>query len=92
MLASIIRHLRAAAGRILNRIRTAIREASRPLPMLGGYLADVMRSRRELLMERLKRPNSGFKAGLALTSMFADYESLSVRLGPPQLHAEVSRR
>jgi len=51
VLASIIRHLRAAAGRIFNRVRAAIREASRPLPVLAGLITDVTRSRTELLME-----------------------------------------
>ena len=51
VLASIIRQLRSAAGRILNRVREGVREASRPLPMLGGLLADVTRTRQELLME-----------------------------------------
>ena len=51
VLASIIRHLRAAAGRIFNRVRVAIREASRPLHVLADLITDVTRSRTELLME-----------------------------------------
>lgn len=34
-MAGIIQHLRAIAGRVLNRFRTAIREATRPLPVLA---------------------------------------------------------
>jgi hypothetical protein len=51
VLASLIQHLRAAAGRLLNQVRSAIREASRPLPVLAGLLSDVTRSRGQLLME-----------------------------------------
>jgi putative transposase len=51
VLASLIQHLRSAAGRILNRVRTAIRETTRPLPVLVGFIADVTRSREHLLME-----------------------------------------
>lgn len=51
MLASIIQHLRAVSGRVLNRVRTAIREATRPLPVLTGLLVDVARFRKELLLE-----------------------------------------
>ena len=51
VLASIIGHLRSAAGRLLNRVRSAIQEASRPLPVLAGLLSDVTRSREQLLME-----------------------------------------
>ncbi len=51
MLASIIRRLRSVTGRMLNRVRTAIREATRPLPVFAGLVADITRSRTELLME-----------------------------------------
>ncbi len=51
MLASIIRHLRSVTGRILNRVRTAVRETTRPLPVFAGLIADVARSRTELLLE-----------------------------------------
>ncbi len=51
MLASIIQHLRSAAGRVFNRVRTAIRETTRPLPVLAGLVADVTRSREQLLLE-----------------------------------------
>ena len=51
VLASIIQHLRSAAGRVFNRVRTAIREATLPLPVLAGLLVDVTRSREQLLIE-----------------------------------------
>ena len=51
MLASIIQHLRAVAGRVLNRVRKAIQEATRPLPVLAGLLVDITRSREQLLLE-----------------------------------------
>ena len=51
VLASIIRRLRSVTGRILNRVRTAIREATRPLPVFAGLVADITRSRTELLLE-----------------------------------------
>ncbi len=51
VLASIIQHLRSAAGRVFNRVRTAIRETTRPLPVLAGLVADVTRSREQLLLE-----------------------------------------
>jgi len=51
VLASIIQQIRSAAGRVLNRVRTAIRETTRPLPVLSGLLADVTRSREQLLIE-----------------------------------------
>ena len=51
MLASLILHLRSAAGRLFNRVRTAIREATHPLPVFAGLVADITRSRTELLTE-----------------------------------------
>ena len=51
MLASLIQYLRSAAGRVLNRVQTAIREATRPLPLFAGLISDVTRSRTDLLME-----------------------------------------
>ena len=51
VLASLIQRLRSVAGRIFNRVQIAIREASRPLPVFAGLVADITRSRTELLME-----------------------------------------
>ena len=51
VLAGIFRKFQSAAGRILKRARTAIREASRPLPLVTGFLVDVTRSRKQLLLE-----------------------------------------
>ena len=51
VLANVIQHLPAVANRLLNRVRTAIREATRPLPALAGLLVDIRRSREQLLLE-----------------------------------------
>jgi hypothetical protein len=39
------------AGRIFHRVRAAARETTRPLPAFAGLIADVARSRTDLLME-----------------------------------------
>ena len=51
VLAGIIQHLRSAAGRLFNRVRATIREATRPIPVSVGLIAEVTRSPKQLLME-----------------------------------------
>jgi hypothetical protein len=43
--------LRAAATAVVGRIKSAIREATRPLPLVTGLAVDLPRSRKELLTE-----------------------------------------
>jgi putative transposase len=45
------RRLRAAATAVVGRIKSAIREATRPLPLVTGLAVDLTRSRKELLAE-----------------------------------------
>ena len=45
------RRLRAAATAVVERIESAIREATRPLPLVTGLVMDLTRSRRELVAE-----------------------------------------
>jgi len=51
VLANVIQHLPAVANRLLNWVRSAIREATPPLPTLAGLLVDITRSREQLLLE-----------------------------------------
>ena len=78
MLTGIIQRLRSVAGRILNRVRTAIREATRPLPVFAGLVADITRSRTELLMEN------------ALLRQQLIVASKSAILNPEQTIAEIA--
>ena len=43
--------LRAAVTSAVNRAKSALREATRPLPLVAGFALDLARSRRELLAE-----------------------------------------
>ena len=51
VLSSFRRRLRAAATAAADRIRSAFREATRPLPLVAGFAMDLTRSRGELLAE-----------------------------------------
>ena len=51
MLASFRRRLRVAATAAVGCIKSAFREAARPLPLVAGFAADLTRSRRQLLAE-----------------------------------------
>ena len=51
MLACLIQCLRSTTSRVLKRIRKALWQASRPLPVFSGLLRDVPRLRHELLIE-----------------------------------------
>ena len=50
---SLRRRLRAAVTSVVNRAQSALREATRPLPLLTGLVADVGRSRRQLIAENV---------------------------------------
>jgi hypothetical protein len=43
--------LRASAASVVRCIKSAFREATRPLPLVTGFVADLGRSRRQLLAE-----------------------------------------
>jgi len=51
VLANVIQHLPAVANPLLYWVRSAIREATPPLPTLAGLLVDITRSREQLLLE-----------------------------------------
>jgi hypothetical protein len=51
VLSSFRRHLRAAATAAVERVKSAPREATRPLPLVTGLVMDLTRSRRELVAE-----------------------------------------
>jgi putative transposase len=42
---------RAAVTSVVNHVKTALREATRPLPLVAGFAMDLTRSRKELLAE-----------------------------------------
>jgi putative transposase len=45
------RRVRAAATAVVERVKSALREATRPLPLVTGLVMDLTRSRRELVAE-----------------------------------------
>jgi hypothetical protein len=51
VLASLGHGLRAAVTSAVGRIKSAFREATRPLPLVAGFAMDLTRSRKELLAE-----------------------------------------
>jgi hypothetical protein len=51
VLSSFRRRLRAAASAAVRAIKSAFREATRPLPLVAGFAVDLTRSRKELLAE-----------------------------------------
>ena len=51
VLSTFRRRLRATVTSAVNRAKSALREATRPLPLVTGFALDLARSRRELLAE-----------------------------------------
>ena len=51
VLSTFGRRLRAAVPSVANHVKTALREAARPLPRVAGFAMDLTRSSRELLAE-----------------------------------------
>jgi putative transposase len=51
VLARFRRRVRAAATAVVERVKSALREATRPLPLVTGLVMDLTRSRRELVAE-----------------------------------------
>ena len=51
VLSTFRRRLRATVTSVVSRAKSALREATRPLPLVAGFAVDLTRSRRELLAE-----------------------------------------
>ncbi len=51
MLSTLRRRFRAAVTSAVGRIKSALREATRPLPLVAGFAVDLARSRKELVAE-----------------------------------------
>ena len=51
VLSSLQRRLRAVVTSVVNHAKTTLREATRPLPLVAGFIADLGRSRQQLIGE-----------------------------------------
>ena len=51
MLTSFVARIRSAAASVVRKVRRVLKEATRPLPLLTGLVADLTRSGKELLAE-----------------------------------------